>query len=588
MAANPPVLRIPLGVEPSAPELNRRCTQLSDSLVQVVEQLNLRQTTSEIGRYAQVQDVASDYGDDAYSGPLLTADNYRAGDHYHLTENGRFSTDIAELGGLDAVIGDTIISDGELWELRTGRGAYLSRLEDDTALGTITLSAGGKSLTVPVEDDDLARLIDIVTAIVAHEAAANPHPQYLRDIDTADFARLSVSNTFSSGGRDGQIICSDGPDGRPGIRLAEYPECNVVAELYYNQQGDERRVNLNAYRDLVTGLRRMLYLQNYDEGQKDNIGSVVIGDNVTMDQFDRGGGTLVVEDDVWIKDEVSLARIWRIVKEGGDGELARLTANNVFLQPNQAIRSRSTTDVPGWQLLQSDGTLKFDVAFNEGTDTVRLLARSGSRLRIQPGAATGAEVGEPTVIAGPGEMRAQASVYADSDQELMRESDALQVFAFAAYGALRTTAAIGLSNITVGTWQTVPHDAVSPAVPRAVIPDPVSDTITFEREGVYQLFVSGSLAHNESNQARRLLFRFYNVTAAAPGVTEFREYPGRNQLGTNINILGFVEIAAAQVNSKWRLEVTSDLGTFSSVDWLGTFGATNVGEWREPLPSDAP
>ena len=456
MAANPPVLRIPLGVEPSAPELNRRCTQLSDSLVQVVEQLNLRQTTSEIGRYAQVQDVASDYGEDAYSGPLLTADNYRAGDYYHLTENGRFSTDIEELGGLDAVIGDTIISDGELWELRTGRGAYLSRLEDDTALGTITLSAGGKSLTVPVEDDDLARLIDIVSAIVAHQAEANPHPQYLRDIDTEDFARLSVSNTFSSGGRDGQIICSDSENGRPGIRLAEYPDCNVVAEFYYNQQGDERRVNINAYRDLVTGLRRMLYLQNYDEGQKDNIGSVVIGDNVTMDQFDRGGGTLVVEDDVWIKDEVSLARIWRMLKEGGDGEFARLNDNNVFRQPNQSIRARSTTDRTAFRHLTSTGATKAEFYHNQNTDAVAILAYTPSTLDLQPGADGGVKVGQPTYTPTLGELSVQNKAYAEG-QELIRQDNALTWLELKGF-SVQFNGALSMAhsyNVTAVTFQGV-------------------------------------------------------------------------------------------------------------------------------------
>lgn len=419
MADNPPVLRIPVGVDEGAPELNRRCSQLSESTVRIAEQLVERQTTSERGLYAQVADNVTEYGSGAYVGPLLPASDYTAGDFFLLTQNGRFATTLPELSGLDAADGDRITSDGTMWVLRTASNAYLSRLEDDTAEGLITFAAGAQSSQPPVQAEDLTRRDYVDGLIVTHEAAPDPHPQYLQSIATEDFARLSAGNVFSSGGRDGQVIRSDGPTGRPGV-IIEDSFAVKAAEFYLNEEAADDRVNIIAYPNPRTGKRRMLFFQN---GSLSNgaLGSVGVGDDLVIEQFDKGPGVVIVEKDVWIKNEVSLAQIGEDIR---NGRYARTDRSNQFDAYPQIVRSTGADQRPTIVIEKSDGTPTWEASYNEATDKVNVLAYAGRVYQIQAGAAAGCSVGNPTYQPLSGELSVEGKAYAEN-QELLRVDNGL-------------------------------------------------------------------------------------------------------------------------------------------------------------------
>ena len=196
------------------------------------------------------------------------------------------------------------------------------------------------------------------------------------------------------------------------------------------------------------------------------------------------------------------------------------------------------------------------------------------------------------VMAGPVTMLLLSSVGSHVQEtnphdQYMLESDALAVFAYAAYGGLSlATPGVGAS---IGVaWETVQFDAVVPATPRSVTASTIANTIAYHADGVYALTVTINVVHNSSTQGRTFNLRLWNVTEAARIGNIIVVTTGRNADGSHMSITTLVEIGEAQKNHPIRLEIGNTSDSYSAVLWdvaeLVTWG---VGEYRETLPSDS-
>lgn len=170
------------------------------------------------------------------------------------------------------------------------------------------------------------------------------------------------------------------------------------------------------------------------------------------------------------------------------------------------------------------------------------------------------------------------------DQYLL-EADAVQVFSFAAYGGMYTAIP---TDITIGLgWDVLKFDSLGLSTPRGVTVSLINNTMAFDVDGVYTLALTGSILHDSVNFGREFLVRIWNVTDGSEPAHPFRVFTGRNADGTNIAVTGQFEITEASKGHDIRFEVGGTTSSYAAVNFDGELSVNNVGEWREPLPSDA-
>lgn len=164
------------------------------------------------------------------------------------------------------------------------------------------------------------------------------------------------------------------------------------------------------------------------------------------------------------------------------------------------------------------------------------------------------------------------------------DSETQQLFTFAAYGAIDIHTPHPDGNIGVG-WQ--PLDFYNTVrVPARGITLGLNGEFSVDNQGVYMLNLTGSVEHNSSNGGRSFNIRLYNVTdgIAEPGILIGT---GRNAEATTIPVSSLFELSPADVGKIFRAEYGGSGDTYSAVVWNAlNFSIHNVGEWRDPLPSE--
>lgn len=175
----------------------------------------------------------------------------------------------------------------------------------------------------------------------------------------------------------------------------------------------------------------------------------------------------------------------------------------------------------------------------------------------------------------------------DPHTQYLLETDALEVFSFAAYGGMYTAAPRAMANFGLN-FETLPFDALAVAQPRGVHIDTTLHTFRIEQDGIFLITVVGSLAHDSAQGGREFNFRIWHVALGQPTAHDFRVFTGRNADGTNFSLTALVEITEALKGETFRAEIGGTTDTYSSMDFDGELNISSVGEWREPLPSADP
>ena len=147
-----------------------------------------------------------------------------------------------------------------------------------------------------------------------------------------------------------------------------------------------------------------------------------------------------------------------------------------------------------------------------------------------------------------------------------------------ASGEMNVDTDAAFPDITSATWVPVTqYDNIVPSAPRGVSLDIDNGLLRVEKPGVWLWYFLMTMAHDESNQGRNILVRWYNVEDAV-GAPPITFAVGRNQPGSNIVVFGQVEIASDDVNNAFRAELQAESTTIANVviEYLA-FGAINIG-----------
>ncbi len=169
---------------------------------------------------------------------------------------------------------------------------------------------------------------------------------------------------------------------------------------------------------------------------------------------------------------------------------------------------------------------------------------------------------------------------------LLSEADAIQVFAFAAYGGMRMDAPTAFPDLGAA-WQTLNvFDAANPSTPRGVSVNPATGEFAYEHEGLYVISLTGAFEHNSDNNGRITQLRIFDVTGGAALGSALDIPTGRNSEATSVASTFFIEIPAGNVNDVLRFEIGNGNAYTAVVFNALSFATWNVGEWREPLPSE--
>ncbi len=133
-----------------------------------------------------------------------------------------------------------------------------------------------------------------------------------------------------------------------------------------------------------------------------------------------------------------------------------------------------------------------------------------------------------------------------------------------AVGSLDLIATAAFPNLDSTTWvpitqydSTVPSNA---SEAKGVTLDVVNGTIAPGSAGIWRVDFSFSMEHDESNQGRTLELRFFNVDTATPSEVVSIAI-GRNQPGTSYSVAIFAELAVADIDDAYRLELKMEVGS---------------------------
>ena len=135
-----------------------------------------------------------------------------------------------------------------------------------------------------------------------------------------------------------------------------------------------------------------------------------------------------------------------------------------------------------------------------------------------------------------------------------------------------------LPDLTL-TWVTLVADSVAVASPRGVTQSIANNTLAFNNEGVWSVSIGYSLTHNESNQARTIDLRLFNVTKGIGGLATVVGI-GRNTDVTSGSSTVFADIPSGEVGDEWRVEVQSPDVVIDVFENSFNFAGSLVSEFR--------
>lgn len=169
---------------------------------------------------------------------------------------------------------------------------------------------------------------------------------------------------------------------------------------------------------------------------------------------------------------------------------------------------------------------------------------------------------------------------------IARTVDALSVviaenFVFAAYGQLYlSNPPAAFPDLGASYQKVTVFDTASPTSPKNITIDLSNDSMSFDIPGVYAITISGSFAHNSSNQGRTTNVRFFNETTGTPAANEFPIGIGRNVTDSSAAAIIIAEVTEASVGDDFILQIgggsTVTSVSFSSTSWT----IFSVGEFQ--------
>lgn len=562
MSANPEeIQRVPVSL-PTWLELNRRTSLLSQEVIDALVAINGRVTTSFRGVWDQVADNSPQL-----AGPLDDAANYTNGDYYTCSVSG-VATDLngqkPELVGQNLGTGDQVIALDGVWLTLAFSTDFLSSVVDDTAAGLITFSVSAPHCPVtPSAADDLTRkgYVDGQDTAHANQTASGNDVHgaktYTDNQDAAHAALTATTNdvhgtkTYADT-QDAAHVAAVDPHGDRAYSDGQLSAHTSDADIHYPDVPSDGvpyvRVNkawaemppssagLGAWTWAGVGIGFATGPGTFRSGSADYSAA-------TEFRFNRFNGDTVDVSAALLFSDVGDYLYFQNSRDATSAGLYRLT--------------EAPTQDPGG-----------DVIFQN--------------LAVEDGAGT---------MAGPVTFTALTSIGShqeatDPHPQYLLKTDALAVFAFAAYGGMIVDTDAAFSNLG-GSYQVIDvFDEVYPATPRGVTVSLPASTLAFENDGVYAFAITGTFEHNSSNQGRTTNIRVWNVTDGAQLGAPWVIGTGRNAEATPIAFVGLTEIVESNKNKEFRLEIGGG-DTYSSVSFNAlVFQVWNVGEWREPLPSE--
>jgi len=143
----------------------------------------------------------------------------------------------------------------------------------------------------------------------------------------------------------------------------------------------------------------------------------------------------------------------------------------------------------------------------------------------------------------------------------------------AAYGGIRLSAPVALPDIGAG-WQTLPADELTVTVPRFVTPDLATDSLSLDKDSVWQVSIFFSITHNEAQGSRNFQIRLFNLDTGLGGAATIIGV-GRN---TDVTTFAFNTITETATNGD-RLVIQIGNGSAISAVTLDsyTFNVVNIG-----------
>lgn len=184
-------------------------------------------------------------------------------------------------------------------------------------------------------------------------------------------------------------------------------------------------------------------------------------------------------------------------------------------------------------------------------------------------------------------MRVGSNWHLDNHSVVGFINDAIENFAFAAYGGLRLSTATAGDNIEA-TWDTVDQfDQLIFSTPKEIVQSLTNNSLAFSLPGVYNLSITLSISHNEDTGGRETGLRLYNITDSVAGPTTIIPI-GRNQPGTLIGISTPFEILAADVGKEYVVQVGGFDSLTSVIYNSASYSANGIGNLLVPPASVNP
>ena len=167
------------------------------------------------------------------------------------------------------------------------------------------------------------------------------------------------------------------------------------------------------------------------------------------------------------------------------------------------------------------------------------------------------------------------------------ETDALQLFTLAAYGAMEQSGDSTLFPDLGAGWQDIDvFDNVPVASPRGVTPDLVNDTLTIDTYAVYMMTLTLAMSHNEVNAGRETSLRLYDNTAGAPAGAGFTFGTGRNVGVTAASMTLMFEVPQGSEGHSYNVQIGGGDTYSSVVITSAVWTMHSIGEYRGGLERD--
>lgn len=165
-------------------------------------------------------------------------------------------------------------------------------------------------------------------------------------------------------------------------------------------------------------------------------------------------------------------------------------------------------------------------------------------------------------------------------ERLIEVNEAVNAFAYAAYGALGLTAPVAGSDLGFSYVNITQYDSIS-VTPRGFTLSAAQGTWAFDREGVYAISLTFAMRHNTFTNPRVKELQVFNTTdGIAFGTNSVISTPGDSEL-TNYAITLLMDPDAAAVGKEFVFRLGGTTDSYTNVVWESlTLALWNVGEFR--------